>query len=73
MAIYRFLQNSGFDPESITIMTTAYEHARERLGLTDRSDQLTELVARKIIEIAQTGVRDPAQLCDQALSAIGGD
>jgi hypothetical protein len=39
--------------------------------LTNRSDPLTELVARKIIEIAQTGVRDPNQLCDRALSAIG--
>jgi hypothetical protein len=71
MAIYGFLQNSGFDPESIRTMTAAYEAARERLGLTDRSDPLTELVARKIIEIAQTGVRDPAALCEKALSAIG--
>jgi hypothetical protein len=71
MAIYGFLQNSGFDPESIKVMTAAYETARGQLGLTDRSDPLTELVARKIIEIAQTGVRDPAQLCERALSAIG--
>jgi hypothetical protein len=71
MAIYGFLQNSGFDPESIKVMTAAYETAREQLGLKDRSDPLTELVARKIIEIAQTGVRDPSQLCERALSAIG--
>lgn len=71
MAIYGFLQNSGFDPETITIMTSAYETARQRLGLVDRSDPATELVARKIIEIAQTGVRDPQMLCDKALAAIG--
>ncbi len=71
MAIYRLLQNSGFDPESVTIMTTAYEAARERLGLVDRSDPLTELLARRIIDIARTGVRDPASLCDQVLQSIG--
>jgi hypothetical protein len=70
MAIYRILQNSGFDPETIEIMTTAYERARTTLGLVDRSDPLTEIVAKKVIEVAQTGVRDPAQMCDQALAAL---
>ncbi|HWM47930.1 MAG TPA: hypothetical protein VNR11_13580 [Xanthobacteraceae bacterium] len=70
MAIYRLLQNSSFDPEAVEIMTTAYEAARERLGLVDRSDPLTELVAGRIIEIARTGVRDPGQLCEQVLRAI---
>jgi hypothetical protein len=32
------------------------------LGLTDREDSVTILVAQKIIELAQTGVRDPARL-----------
>jgi hypothetical protein len=71
MAIYGYLQNSGFDPETIKIMTTAYEAARERLGLIERSDPLTELVAKKVIEIAQTGVRDPGQLCDRVVASIG--
>lgn len=70
MAIYGYLQNSGFDPEAIKIMTAAYEAVRERLGLTDRSDPLTQLVARKVIELAQTGVRDPEQLCDRVVEAI---
>ena len=71
MAIYGYLQNSGFDPEAIRIMTTAYEAVREQLGLTDRSDPLTQLVARKVIEIAQTGVRDPDLLCERVVEAIG--
>jgi hypothetical protein len=71
MAIYGYLQNSGFDPETIKIMTTAYELAREQLGLVERSDPLTELVARKVIEIAQTGIRDPDQLCERVIAAIG--
>ena len=71
MAIYGYLQNSGFDPETIRIMTTAYEAARDRLGLVDRSDPLTQLVARKVIEVAQTGVRDPDDLCERVVTAIG--
>jgi hypothetical protein len=71
MAIYGYLQNSGFDPETIKVMTTAYEAARDRLGLTDRSDPLTQLLAKKVIEIAQTGVRDPNQLCDRVVESIG--
>jgi hypothetical protein len=71
MAIYGYLQNSGFDPETIRIMTTAYEAARQRLGLVDRSDPLTQLVARKVIEIAQTGVRDADDLCERVVTEIG--
>jgi len=71
MAIYGFLQNSGFDPETVSIMTAAYETARDRLGLTDRSDPLTQLVAKKVIELAQTGIRDPGQLADRVVAAVG--
>ena len=70
MAIYRLLQKSAFGPEEIERMTTAYEDALRVLGLTDRSDPLTEILAKKIIEIAQTGERDPARICANAVAAI---
>jgi hypothetical protein len=38
-----------------------------RLGLTDRTDKVTETVARKIIELAQRGVRDAAALRQMTL------
>ena len=62
MAIYRLLQNSAFGPDEIERMTTAYEDALRVLGLSDRADPLTEILAKKIIEIAQTGERDPAKI-----------
>jgi hypothetical protein len=62
MAIYRILQNSPLSPEDINRLGAAYEATLKALGLADRNDQLTELVARKIIEIGQTGVRDPLQI-----------
>ena len=70
MAIYRLLQKSAFGPEEIERMTTAYEDALRALGLTDRSDPMTEILAKKIIEIAQTGERDPAKIRAKAVAAI---
>ena len=40
------------------------------LGLKDRNDLLTEIIAKQIVEIAQTGERDPEQICDAALRRI---
>jgi hypothetical protein len=71
LAIYRLLQNSPFGPDEIARMTSAYEDALLVLGLVDRDDPLTEIVARKIIEIAQTGERDPVRIRTLALVDIG--
>jgi len=70
MAIYRLLQKSAFGPEEIERMTAAYEDALRVLGLTDRADPMTEILAKKIIEIAQTGERDPARIRTKAVAAI---
>lgn len=70
MAIYRLLQHAAFGPEEIERMTTAYEDALRELRLSDRTDPLTEIVAKKIIEIAQTGERDPARIRAKAIEAL---
>jgi hypothetical protein len=71
MAIYRLLQHSAFTPEDIVQIGAAYEDCLRILKLTNRSDPLTEIIARAIIEIAQTGVRDPVQIRELALKRIG--
>ena len=71
MAIHRILQNMPLVPEDISRLVAAYEAALKALELTDRTDPITEIVARKIIEIAQTGVRDPLQISKLALKALG--
>ena len=67
MAIYRLLQNSAFGPEDIERLATAYEDALRALKLVDRDDPITEIVAKRIIEAAQTGLRDPDSLCATAI------
>ena len=48
-------------------MTAAYEKALVRLGRKDRADSVTERLARRIIEVAHTGARDPDLICALAL------
>ena len=70
MPLVRLLQNAGFEPEMIEVMSAAFEQACRKLGLSETDDPLREMVARKIIECAQTGERDQARLRDCALKAL---
>ena len=71
MAIYRLLQNSPLGPEDIAMLTDAYERTLRKLGLVDRGDPIAELVARKIIELGQRGVREAKQLSELAIKELG--
>ena len=57
--------------EEISRLVTAYEQTLRAIGLKDRNDPITEMIAKKIIEIAQTGVRDPAEISTLAIKEIG--
>ena len=70
MPIHRLLNDCAFDPETIEVMVTAFEEALRELRLTDRADPLTETVARKIIELAQRGERDPSRLREHAVHSL---
>jgi hypothetical protein len=70
MTIHRLIQNSAFGPEDIERLVAAYEQTLHELGLTDRTDPLTLVVAKKVIEIRQTGIRDPAQISELALKQL---
>ena len=70
MPIYRLLGESAFDPETVKAMTTAFEDVLRQLDLVDRSDPLTDIVARKIIEIGRRGERDPARIRELAVQEL---
>ena len=69
--IYRLLQNLPMAPDEIRCLTSAYEQTLATLCLKDRNDPLTELIAKKIIKIAQTGVKDPAEISERAIRELG--
>jgi hypothetical protein len=71
MPIYRLLQNSPLGPEEIAVLTDAYERTLHALSLVDRGDPIAELIARKVIELGQRGVRDPKQLSSLAIKELG--
>ena len=70
MAIYRLLKGSPLEPELIRSLEAAYEKTLRTIGLVDRDDPITEMIARTIVEMAQTGVHDPAQLSAMAIKEI---
>jgi hypothetical protein len=44
----------------------------QHLGLKERNDPLTEIIAVKIIELAQTGERDPVRMRELVLQSVQG-
>ena len=60
MTITPFLKHQAFGPEVIQAMGVAFQNACRRLRLGNAArDRAAELVASKIIDLAQRGERDP--------------
>jgi hypothetical protein len=72
MPLSRFLQGRTFGPDEIAVMTKAFEGALRALDLVDRTDPAADMVAKKVIELANLGERDPVRLCDRAVEALSG-
>jgi hypothetical protein len=70
MPITPFLRGQAFDPEMVEAMGTAYVTTCEALGLVDRDDPIAKLVAEKIIEFAQRGLRNSLALHVAALQEL---
>jgi hypothetical protein len=71
-AIAPFLGGHRFDPETKRVMGVAFEMTRAALRLADRDDPATEMVAKKIIELANARERDADRLCELALKDFRG-
>ena len=73
MVIYRLLDHHGaFQPEQVAMMGDVFEEVLKTLCLVDRQDPLVDMIARKIIELAQTGVLDRVRLMQMTLEAFNG-
>jgi len=67
MPIRPFLAGQAFEPELIRQMWVALESVCKKLGLGLTDDAATRLVASKIIELAQRGVRNARTLTTMTL------
>jgi hypothetical protein len=72
MPIDRLLQQSSLSPDTIARLKVAYARTLSSLGLVDRNDPITEMVAKKLIEVAHRGIEDqPDELCRITLEDLG--
>ncbi len=71
MTIRRLLRNCSASAEEIARLYVAYRKTLRGLCLVDRNDPVCEMVARRIIEIAGTGIRDPKQISRIAIEQFG--
>jgi hypothetical protein len=71
MTMQRLFKDTTFGPEEIERLVTAYEATLRALGLKDRSDPITQLVAEKIIAVGRLGIEDPAEISKVALKELG--
>ena len=59
------------DPEMVKTLCEAYEKACKSLHDTGQPQIVNEIIAQRIIALAQKGERDPDLLCAGALTALG--
>jgi hypothetical protein len=73
-SIIQFIRRGIFDDAATKAMGEAFDAACADLqGSSDLSDFVREIIARRIIEAAKKGERDPMRLCSIAIASIGGD
>jgi hypothetical protein len=70
MPIRPFLAGQAFEPELIRQMSLALETVCGKFGMKLTDDPATRVVAQKIIELAQRGVRDAPTLSEMALKEL---
>ena len=70
MTVHRLFKNEAFEPEAISTMTRAYADVCRTLGLRHDDCPGTNAVAKKIVEFAQRGARDPIRLREYVLQAL---
>jgi len=72
-SIIEFINETGsvLDEHATKAIGEAFEAACRDLDETEQPSVVYEAVARRIIELAKSGERDPNKLRDRALTAFG--
>jgi hypothetical protein len=66
------VRTGAFEPEQVAMLGQVVEDVLQSLGLVDRANPLSELVAKTVIELAQTGERDRVRLKQLTLKTFEG-
>jgi hypothetical protein len=71
VAIYKLIANGSFGAAEIEIMKVAYEAALVDVGVTSPNDPITDLIAKAIVSVTASGERNPKEVMERALNALG--
>ena len=71
MPINRLLGDGKLAPEEAERLNRALKLVLGVLHLVDRNDPLTDLIAKKVIEVGATGVDDPSEISDIVIKHFG--
>ena len=74
-----FLSNTVFEPDTITLLASAFDTAWDTLkksgspvAANHQAAWAREVLAKRIIEMGKKGERDPQRLVDDALAHLAG-
>jgi hypothetical protein len=70
MPINQLLKDGEHTPDEIARLNKAFSLALQSLSLVDRNDPLCEMVARKVIEVADA-IEDPREIAGKVVKGIG--
>ena len=70
MSITPYLDGLEVDSETKRVLGAALEMTRVSLGLAD--DFANGIIAKRVIELAKAGERDPGRLCEGAIEKLRG-
>jgi hypothetical protein len=59
-----------FEPNTIAALAAALKETLHQLGLVDRNDPAVTIIAKRLIELARRGERDPIRLRDDAIQSV---
>jgi len=71
MPLNQLMREGKIDSTKGAELNSAFEYALRELGLVDRADALTNIVAEKIIEVGATAVTDPEEMARAAIKRLG--
>jgi hypothetical protein len=66
-----FVSQNRIDAEKAAVLKRAFEYALEELGLVNRDDALTDIVAEKMIEVGATRTSNYEEIARAAIKRLG--
>jgi hypothetical protein len=68
--LHPLFQNCSFDPEEVTAVNRAYDLACRTLQNIGQLEVDREIIARGILQAAESGERDSHKLCERAIHGL---